>query len=402
MLAGFPKLLACVAMSTCGWLWAWRLAATGESISARTVFVVAALARFVLVLPPVPLSDDLYRYLWDGRVANAGIDPFRWPPAAEELAGLRDEAVWPLINHPDVPTIYPPFAQLCFRALAALSDDPRGARVLAVVADLVTSALLAWLLRRRGRAFSLVVAHAWCPLAILETGRGGHIDAVGVALLIGALAVLSAAAAAGRAVGAGLLLGCSTLVKPVAIVLAPVLLSRRNTHRGALVVGVLAAMFLWIPYAGEGEKIAQGFLTYAEHWEFNDALYSPVVAAGVTPRRARLLLAACLALSIVIAARRARDPVSAAGPTIFTLFVCSPTVHPWYGLWLAAFLPLLPRWTQSGLATFCALLPISYATAWQHAASGIWKEPVWPRALLWGTTLAALILGAVRFRRVSE
>jgi hypothetical protein len=64
-------------------------------------------------------SDDAYRYIWDGRVLLAGVDPYRFVPLNSALAGLRDPLLFPegeppLINRPGVPTIYPPIAQLWF------------------------------------------------------------------------------------------------------------------------------------------------------------------------------------------------------------------------------------------------------------------------------------------------
>jgi hypothetical protein len=399
--AEFPALLGWTLVSTCGWAWGWRQAAVGGPVPLAVVLGVAAVARFVLLCPAAPLSDDLYRYIWDGRVANAGYNPFLQPPDAESLSALRDDEIWPRINHPDVPTIYPPVAQLVFRALAAAPTDARGPRILAALADLLTSVCLARLLRRRGRAAGLVVAHAWCPLAISETARGGHIDAVGAALMVGGLLLFHGAGSVRRAFASGLAFGLSALVKPVAVVLGPALLCATRSNRAPLFAGAVLSLLLWTPYLDAGQRVAAGFFAYAEHWEFNDALYSLLVAAGATPRGARIALSAVLSVFVVVAARRVRDPVGAAGLMMFALFVFSPTVHPWYGIWLAAVLPVLPRWAVPGIAAFCALLPVSYATAWVHATTGLWIEPVWPRALLWVVALSLLLIGALRRRPVS-
>ncbi len=85
-----------------------------ERAGVVVVLVAGALFRVVLVPTPPVLSDDLYRYLWDGRVQAAGISPYRYAPAAPELAPLRDDLVWPGINRKPVRTIYPPLAQAVF------------------------------------------------------------------------------------------------------------------------------------------------------------------------------------------------------------------------------------------------------------------------------------------------
>src|SRR5580704_14606822 len=79
------------------------------------IFIVAALARAIAVPAPATLSTDVARYVWDGRVQAAGINPYRYVPADEHLAELRDQAIYPHINRADyAPTIYPPVAQMIF------------------------------------------------------------------------------------------------------------------------------------------------------------------------------------------------------------------------------------------------------------------------------------------------
>jgi hypothetical protein len=395
-----PALLPWVGLATAAWLAAWRRLAANGARGFGPVVAVAAFARLLLLLPDVPLSDDLYRYLWDGRVANAGTDPYRFPPDAEELVPLRDAAVWPRVNHPDVPTVYPPLAQLSFRALDAVAPDPRAPRVAAAALDVLATALLGALLRRRGRAAAQAVAYGWCPLAILESAGGGHVDVLGVTLLLGGLLVLSGSRprSAGASFGAGVLLAASALVKPAAVLLAPILAASRVPRRGALLAGAVAPLVLWIPHLDEGPRVLAGLRTYAEHWQFNDALYSVLVHAGLLPRRARLLLAAALLLAAIVAARRGRDLWAASATTMGALLVASPTVHPWYGLWLAPVLPFLPGGLRPAGIALCALLPLSYATAWRHASEGVWREPVWVRAVEWGSVGLLLLAAAVGAR----
>ncbi|MFB6263588.1 MAG: hypothetical protein ABEL76_08185, partial [Bradymonadaceae bacterium] len=88
---------------------------------------LAAAAARLLLLPRDPLlSDDIYRYVWDGRVGWAGINPFEYAPDAEALSRLRDAEIWPRINHRSVPTIYPPGAQFVFQLNAALGGGTIG------------------------------------------------------------------------------------------------------------------------------------------------------------------------------------------------------------------------------------------------------------------------------------
>jgi len=385
--------LALTGVATVGWLLG---VAAGRSLprgrrALVVIFVVGAAARALLLVPATPLSDDLYRYLWDGRVANAGRNPFERPPADPALAALRDDDVWPRINHPDVPTIYPPVAQLAFRALDGVAPTPLGVRAAFALLDLVAAALLAGVLRRRGRPAGLAVVHAWCPLAIQESAGGGHVDALGVALLVGALAV-------GATAMRGLLLGLSCLVKPVGVVLAPALLSEGPARRrAALVAGGLAALLLFAPYADAGPGLARGLLTYAEHWRFHDLAYSLVRRTGLGPNETRGLLAVALTAFAIAAPFRWRDPLAAGGLAVGVLLLLFPTVHPWYVVWLVPFLAFLPGFARAAAFVLVALAPVSYAAAWTEARTGAWAEPGWAKAAVWGPVLVALAIGiAVR------
>jgi hypothetical protein len=85
------------------------------ALSPAVVVALALLVRLPLVGTPPLLSDDLYRYLWEGTVLGAGGDPFATAPAA--WPGL-DDVLRAHVNHPDVPSVYPPLALVWFRALA--------------------------------------------------------------------------------------------------------------------------------------------------------------------------------------------------------------------------------------------------------------------------------------------
>ncbi len=389
--ARYPVWLALTAVATGGWLLGLGAVRRGPD-DRRTVAAILGVglaARVLLLVPATPLSDDLYRYLWDGRVANAGLNPFHAAPADPALESLREEAVWPRINHPTVPTIYPPVAQLAFRAIDAVAPTPLGVRATFAFFDLVAATLLVGVLRARRWPATLAIVHAWCPLAIHESAGGGHADALGVVLLVGAIA-LGARSAALR----GFLVAASCCVKPVGVVLGPALLRSAGTgrQRFALRGGGAAVLVLFVPYLDAGAMVARGFLTYAEHWRFNDLGYSLLQTTGLGPRETRWILAGALAAFAIVAPFRWRDPLAAGGLGIGALLMLSPTVHPWYVVWLVPFVPFLPRFARAAGLVLVALAPISYAAAWGEAQTGVWEEPAWSRAALWIPVLAVLVL----------
>src|SRR5437879_4276819 len=85
-----------------------RTADRAPTIAAMWLIVGVAVAlRLGLLLTEPLLSSDIYRYVWDGKVQAAGINPYRYVPSDEALAHLRDSAIYPNINRPDYAvTIY--------------------------------------------------------------------------------------------------------------------------------------------------------------------------------------------------------------------------------------------------------------------------------------------------------
>ncbi len=115
------------------------------------IFTVAVVLRLVLLLLDPLLSTDIYRYVWDGRVQAAGINPYRYIPADPALAALRDAAIYPNINRADYAvTIYPPVAQLFFLAVTRLGENVTVMRLGFLVCEAVTVTMIALLLRRLG------------------------------------------------------------------------------------------------------------------------------------------------------------------------------------------------------------------------------------------------------------
>ena len=182
-----------------------------------TILAFGVLFRVLLLPTPVYLSSDLYRYLWDGRVQLAGINPYRYPPAAPELAALRDGDVQPNINRPASRTIYPPGAQWIFALAAGAGVRTVLAwRALVLAAEAVTVAVLLVLLRRLRISETAILVYVWSPLVVFEGVQAGHLDLLMIPLVL--LALLWRRE--GAAVPAGLALGFALLVKLYPAILA--------------------------------------------------------------------------------------------------------------------------------------------------------------------------------------
>jgi len=270
------------------------------------VFVLgtAVILRLTVVGTPPFLSTDIYRYIWDGWVQAAGINPYRFIPDDPHLAFLRDHVVFPQINRADyAPTIYPPAAQICFLAsssLVKLLHLPSLLGMKLAILGFEAAAIWAMLLvlDAAGLPRTRILLYAWNPVTLWEFAGSGHVDAIAVCAI--AFALLAASQA--RRSLAGALLGAAVLTKFLPVILVPALWRRWDRKFPAALFGTI--IVLYVPYASVGAAVF-GFLGgYAaqEGIDSGHGVYALELIGLVTPippLAAKLYLAAVtLALAI--------------------------------------------------------------------------------------------------------
>jgi hypothetical protein len=227
--------------------------------SARsTLFIVLALAgifRLSIVFAPPYLSNDIYRYVWDGRVQAAGINPYRYIPADEHLQSLRDEEIYPKINRRDYAhTMYPPAAEATYFLTTRISESVTWMKLTIVGFELITVWLLMELLASFGMPRQRILIYAWHPLVVWEFAGSGHIDPLAFAFI--ALALL--ARRRNWETATGISLGLATLAKLFPIVLFPALYKRWGWKMPAALVATIVVGYL--PYLGVGPLGVLGFI----------------------------------------------------------------------------------------------------------------------------------------------
>ena len=305
----------------------------------------------LLWVTPGFLSDDFYRYVWDGLVQQAGINPYYYPPEASELAFLRDDTIFPMINRKWALTIYPPGAQLFFRAMAWLCPGKLVAmKGVILLADAGSIALLLRLLKQLERSQSLVLLYAWHPLVAVELGISGHLDGLMIPFVL--LAFLWRFTK--RPWLAGLALGAATSIKLYPAILLPALYRRRGWEMPIAFLATVGAGYLL--YLDAGRQII-GYLPYymVPNEAYNSSLRVMLnwMLGTVAPnasRYAQWLAGATLLFVMAQCARRQQKSLEEAiqwGVRLITLYLLlvSPSVYEWYLLWLLALVTLTQTWS---------------------------------------------------------
>jgi hypothetical protein len=309
------------------------------------VFAVALATRMAL-LPAAPsLSGDVYRYAWEGRVAARGANPYRLPPDDPALEPLRDDVVWPRVNHRDLATIYPPLAMAGFALVSRVSDTVGAFKVWVVLHDLaLVVVLLAWTAARGGSP-ATVIAYAWNPLVIVEHAGSGHNDPTALLWLAVALAL-----AERRPLVSAIALAIGALVKVAPVIALPFLWRRWPWRARATALGLSVAGLVAFRVLSTGPR--SGLLAYWDRWRNNELLFH-YLERGSNFDVARGGVVAGVVALVAWAVWRRIEPARATQLVTRAVTIASPVVHPWYLGWSLMFEPFTrsaPWLLLSGLA----------------------------------------------------
>ena len=344
-----------------------------------TLVLGAALAARVLVFAAAP-SDDVNRYLWEGRVQAQGENPYRVAPSDPRLAPLRDD-LWRGVNHPDLPAIYPPITQIAQRLVHASGLGAPGWKASMAALDLLVILALGALLRARGAPPGRAVVYAWSPLAIFQVAGRGHHEPLLILPLIVAALLLGGGAARSRAarIGAGVLAALGAMAKWSGLPL--LLVWGRCLAPAGLAAGVATIALATLPYADAGTGIFTALRRFHADFHFADSI-NALLAALAGPRAGRMIGAAALAAVALWLARRPGDSARRARVLFGAMLLLSPTVHPWYLLWVLPWLVLGRPW---GWLALTATVPL-YVGLLEVIAGPVadLREVAWWKALAWG------------------
>jgi alpha-1,6-mannosyltransferase len=350
------------------------------------VLAVAVGVRLVVLFADPFLSSDVYRYVWDGRVQVAGINPYRYIPADPALQSLRDEAIYPNINRAEVSrTPYPPAAQVVFQAVARVSQSVLAMKLAMVAFEALACWAMLRLLALARLPGSRVLIYAWNPGAVWSFAGNGHVDAIA----IGVLAVALLLRARRRDTWVGVALGVAVLVKFLPAAVAPALWRPRGQPRGqrwarwrtplatiAVIVG------LYLAYNDDGRYVLDSLIFYFHDENLAQGsgiwLLSGIAEVAELPPSASMIYGACaLAILGALAAWVTFRPRPPIGDAADIRRVCADAAllgaaltvvisphYQWYFAWLALPCCVSPRWSILWLSVASAVLYVPNIEVW--------------------------------------
>jgi hypothetical protein len=392
--------------------------------SPSLIMIVAVVLRLLFLFRPPELSDDLYRYVWDGMQILERHNPYSTAPLNAGALGEYSVHLQKLVNHSDLITIYPPAAQILFALGALFAKNILGIKILLVFLDIITIYILIKLLSVLRLPVWRSVLYAWHPLPVIEIAASGHIDGAGVFFFFVALLLLlkqsvvrfpqkanvfalSFSKKGLLAVSAGIAFSFSILVKLVPLIFLPGLLIFVRSRRIALFLsGFLAGcVALIFPFWPDIRNMFVTLNVYLQNWEFSGLLFRTLRLITSSGHSARLILASVFILSSLffygmLWSGKDRSPFLTLYQIILAFLFLTPTMHPWYVLYLACLLPFVPM--PEGLALSWSIF-LSYRVIIPYFFVGKWIENDYTPALIWlapaGVYLLTLTVKKIKAHR---
>ncbi len=346
----------------------------GETVPNTTTLWLIILFGFLFRLTLVPLtpvaSDDIYRYVWDGKVALSGTNPFALAPDDPKLSPLHSEDLSSKINFPGMRTIYPPLAQVFFAFSNVLfGDSIPGMKLLLTLCELCTLLVLFLLLRHLALNPALVVLYAWSPLPIMYFGLDGHIDALGIPLMMLSILLIIKS----RVVSGAFALGLAGLAKLYPLFVVPLLLDVRKSLKANAIVVLPLIIFsvgCWAYFEPTG-GLAESFIVFNSQFEFNGSVFSIVNFILNENTTSHLVCGVLFMAWILVIMVLDRPLIEKTFLAFLGFVVCSPVVHPWYLSWLAALIVI--RWSPA-VFSLLILSNLSNVVVYQYKVSGKWVD----------------------------
>ncbi|MCA9921608.1 MAG: hypothetical protein KC421_04510 [Anaerolineales bacterium] len=393
----------------------------------RWVWGAAILFRLMLLFTTPTLSDDVYRYLWDGYVANEGVSPYTYAIDAPELDYL-DIPQRAQANNAWMASPYLPAAQMVFWGITAVFPlRPLFLQIAMILFDLGSAWLLAGLLAHARLPAHRLTLYLLNPLVIIEIAHSAHLDAWMILLTLAAIYfTLHTSHFIIHYSLPPFFLALATLTKIIPALIFPIFFWRWTWRQrilyGVLVVGLLVPFGVQAGWGLSGDLDGTGLFgalrIYSNQWNFNSGLFHWLeqflqkCSVAEPTSTAKLVIAACMLLLLAVVFVQARKRVDVRGMLRLTAVpfigytLLTPTLHPWYILILLAFVPFLPPGSDESGRRWLATLPWLYLS-WALIFSYLtyldpfnFGELEWVRRLEWVPTL--VLLGTAVFAHLAR
>lgn len=348
--------------------------------STRELFLIISivfLAKLSFLNTPPIGSEDVYRYIWDGKLQANGINPYQYIPNDPGLNHLHSELLPAKVNFPDLKTIYFPFSEWFFYIAYKISGEAVwGFKLILLLFEILTILFIYLLLQKLGKETKYILLYLLCPLTIFQFSIDAHLDGLGITLLAAALYFYFS----NKKFISLIFLGISLSIKPIGILFLPVLFIERKKvfeKISIIVLPLLVFGIQFIPYIFTSNPF-EALFVYTANWSFNGFIFKLFYIFIQNNQTTRLICSLLLIVVLIPIYLSKKEILSKFYFATLLLFIFSPVVHPWYIGWIV----LLTSITQfkSGIM-FAALSSLTSVTIYYYVIDGNWSD-YWPVLIL--------------------
>lgn len=373
------------------------------TINLSEILLIAVIFRIILLFVNPITSDDYYRYLWDGKVQYAGIDPYEYTPA--ELTSLHDKILYPSGSYPDIITIYPPLAQiLFFISYTFFGPYAWGLKIIYIFLETGIIIFLFNTLNILRVNTNHILLYVLSPLIIFEIFINAHIDILLIFFLIGSINF----ALKNKSMLSLAFLGMSVMSKSFSLILLPLFLlyfynNNKNLKRSLLnVVCFLIPFSIILPYYQGFMNIFPVMESYMKDWYFNSLPFRGILALtkifGLSDQSyTRIILLLMFLISYLYVIFLKTDLINKSMFIVFFYFLFSHTVNPWYLTSLVLFLPAV---LSNAIFFWSGIICFTNITLYYYLKDKVWQDII-PVLIIEYTVLVFLFYYELKKNRVN-
>jgi len=343
----------------------------GIELKTLYLFLTLAILVRIVFLFTIPVgSDDIYRYLWDGKTQDAGINPYLYKPVDKELNFLQSDILPAKMNFQDMKTIYFPLSQWLFYIGYKISGESVWAyKLLLLISEILTLFLLFKILEKLKTNKKYVLLYALAPLPIIQFAVDAHLDGFGLPLLLAFIYFYLEE----KKILSAIFLGLSFSIKPVGVLILPILFLREKKITGKLIITVvpfIAFGIQFVPYIFTSNPF-EAFLIYTRNWFYNGMFFNLLNTVIHNNQTSRFWCSVLLIMSLVPVYFSKKEFLDRIYFAVMLLMVFSPVVHPWYISWVLILSVITKKW--SGIY-FSAAASLTSLTVLNYQLNGVWKD----------------------------
>ena len=342
---------------------------------AASAILLISLALRIAVIPTAP-SDDINRYLWEGKLYSQGVSPYTQPAEHEIYLDHRDD-YWEEMNHRDKITAYPPLALHFFSIINSFSYSPMAYKIAFLIADLLLISLLLLILYHYKRPLHWALFYALSPISVISFAAEGHFDIIMVLFLM--LATLAYSKKWFILCGAAM--GLAVATKIMVVIVAPMILLK--TGKKGIITAAIVCALPFLVHFNDSLQMLRGLISFGSKNNFNGSFNQFIDdIIGTSPELASHICLGGFIISWLIGLWLSLKDKLWLSLTFCLggLIIFAPIVHFWYFTWFLPFIALRP---SAAWVSFSVSSPLYFLVHPEFLETGNWELPVWARWVFW-------------------